>query len=275
MLFQRRIYQSAPMPPVDSPAAWSQGRRLLLFALASLVVVAAAVGYLMADNGVAAITGILRLSVSHPKTVPAQPKANPHKGLPVVLPLNKDIGLALYRNTTTRPKVVAFYSDLAGSPHIARIVLKVANQFNVPLSLAFALAWRESKFSPRAVNYNGNSVDRGLYQLNSLSFPEVTPREFFDPTINAEKGLGYLSQCLKAGGNEVVGLAMYNAGMSTVYRNGTPRVTLDYISTILKYQDAVLTEFQHRLLKQAAVLRAIRSANEAKQAAMHAPTATN
>ena len=61
----------------------------------------------------------------------------------------------------------------------------------------------------------------------------------------------------------VVGLAMYNAGMSRVYRDGTPRVTLDYISTILKYQDAVITEFHDTLLKQAAVLRAVHQANSA------------
>jgi hypothetical protein len=254
----RRIYGSAPGPQVDSPAILFQKRRLLLPLIISLMAMAAVAGYLLADNGVAAI-GRLFGGARTAEALPL-PKANPDQGLPVEVPLNKDVGLTLYRNAATREKVVDFYRELSGSDAISGIIIKVANRYSVPLSLAFALAWKESKFDPDAVNYNFGSVDRGLYQLNSLSFPDVTPKEFFDPTINAEKGLGYLSHCLKVGGNEVVGLAMYNAGMSRVYRDGTPRVTLDYISTILKYQDAVITEFQHTLLKQADVLKVIHAA---------------
>ncbi len=159
------------------------------------------------------------------------------------------MGLTLYRNPKTQDRVVGFYADLAGSPELATTIIKVANKVDVPLSLAFALAWKESNFSPSAVNYNGGSVDRGLYQLNSLSFPNLAPDAFFDPSTNAEKGLSYLSECLKEGGNEIVGLAMYNAGMARVVENGTPRETLDYISTILNYQSAVEAQFETAMLK--------------------------
>jgi len=257
--FQRGVYEAARGLRVDSIAELFQGRRFLFLVIALVTVVAAASGYFVVKNGVPAINDLFNASNA---TTKATVYADPHKGLPVEVPLNKDVGLTLYRNSATRDKVVAFYTTLAGSPEIARIVARVASRYNVPLSLAFALAWKESKFVPTAVNYNGNSVDRGLYQLNSLSFPGVSPKEFFDPAINAEKGLGYLSQCLKTGGNEVVGLAMYNAGMSRVYQDGTPRVTLDYISTILKYQDAVITEFHDKLLKQADVLRVVHQANQ-------------
>lgn len=256
MLFQRGVYQTARGPRMDSIAELFQGRRLLLMVIAVLLLAAVAAGYFLLNNGYAAITDLF----STTKTTTAQTTtvhADPHQGLPIEVPLNKDVGLTLYRNPQTRDQVISFYTTLAGSAELARIITNVANRYNVPLSLAFALAWKESKFVPTAVNYNGNSVDRGLYQLNSLSFPGITAREFFDPTTNAEKGLGYLSQCLKTGGNEVVGLAMYNAGMSRVYQDGTPRVTLDYISTILKYQDAVITEFHDTLLKQSDVLKVV------------------
>lgn len=263
MLFQRGVYQTARGPRVDSIAELIQGRRLLFAVIAALMLVAAVAGYFLIHSGFAVITDLFNVTKTGANQTAAVVHADPHKGLPIEVPVNKDVGLALYRNPSTRAKVVAFYTTLAGSSQIADIVIKVANRYNVPLSLAFALAWKESKFKTNAVNYNGDSVDRGLYQLNSLSFPNVRPEQFFDPQINAEKGLGYLSQCMKDGGNEVVGLAMYNAGMSRVYRDGTPRVTLDYISTILKYQDAVITEFHDTLLKQAAVLRAVHQANSA------------
>jgi len=189
--------------------------------------------------------------------------ADPTQGLPIEVPANKDVGLMLYRNPKTAQKVVDFYTNLSGSAEIANIIIKVSNKLNVPLSLAFALAWKESRFSPGAVNFNGDSVDRGLYQLNSLSFPSLKSQEFYDPLVNAERGLGYLSSCLKTGGNEIVGLAMYNAGMSRVVADGTPRITLDYISTILKYQDAVITEFQASVLQKADVLQVMKSAQQA------------
>lgn len=254
MFFQRGVYDTAEVSRVDSIAGFLQGRRFRFFFVAGAAVAVLGTAIVLINNGI--ISMPTTVSAAPPKTAHVQ--ADPHQGLPIEVPLNKDVGLALYRNPATKDKVVSFYTNLAGSPEIAQIVIRVANRYSVPLSLAFALAWKESKFVPTAVNYNENSVDRGLYQLNSLSFPNVTPKEFFDPTINAEKGLGYLSQCLKDGGNEVVGLAMYNAGMSRVYQDGTPRVTLDYISTILKYQDAVITEFQSTVLKQPEVVSAVR-----------------
>ena len=254
MFFQRGVYDTAEVSRVDSIAGFLQGRRFRFLFFTGAAVALLGTVIVLINNGIISLP--TTVSTAPPKT--AQVQADPHQGLPIEVPLNKDVGLALYRNPATKEKVVSFYANLAGSPEIAKIVIRVANRYNVPLSLAFALAWKESKFVPTAVNYNGNSVDRGLYQLNSLSFPNVTSKQFFDPTINAEKGLGYLSQCLKDGGNEVVGLAMYNAGMSRVYQDGTPRVTLDYISTILKYQDAVITEFQSTVLKQPAVVSAVR-----------------
>jgi len=173
-----------------------------------------------------------------------------HRGeVPRQLPAGDDVGLALYRNPKTQDRVISFYAELAGSSKLATTILQVANKKDVPLSLAFALAWKESNFSPTAINFNGGSVDRGLFQLNSLSFPNLAPEAFFDPRQNAEKGLSYLSECLKDGGNEIVGLAMYNAGMARVVENGTPRETLDYISTILNYQSAVEAQFETAMLK--------------------------
>ena len=169
--------------------------------------------------------------------------------LPREIGADTDVGLVLLRNSSTSDRVSSFYSDLTGSSEISRAILKAADKYNVPLSLAFALAWKESNFLPSAVNFNGGSTDRGLYQLNSLSFPSLHEKDFFDPQVNADGGLRYLSQCLNQGGNEIAGLAMYNAGMSRVLQDGTPLVTLDYISTILKYQNDVNAQFEAVMLK--------------------------
>ncbi len=148
----------------------------------------------------------------------------------------EDRGLALYRDEATRSMVESFYGKITGSPAIAGYILENADRYDIPVNLAFSLCWAESKFNPRAVNTNKSSVDRGLFQLNSRSFPHMTEKEFFDPKVNAQQGLKYLRTCLDIGGNEIVALAMYNAGRDRVSKQGAPLMTLDHISTIVEYR---------------------------------------
>ena len=87
------------------------------------------------------------------------------------------------------------------------------------------------------MNSNVNtSIDRGLFQLNSNSFPELTEADFFDPYISAKYGMSHLKFCLNSAGNEVSALAMYNAGTGRVRSNKTPQSTLNYIGKIMTYQ---------------------------------------
>lgn len=154
----------------------------------------------------------------------------------------EDPGLALFRNPVTKETTVRFFENLTGNKKIADIILIYADQNDVPLNLAFSLAWAESGFYPSAVNKNYSSVDRGLFQLNNLSFPHLKEEDFFNPGVNAKYGLAYLKNCLSMGGNYIVALAMYNAGSYRVEANGTPRGTLDYIAKILDYMERVDTD---------------------------------
>jgi soluble lytic murein transglycosylase-like protein len=144
-----------------------------------------------------------------------------------------DKALALYRDPESRPWVSAFFASVAGSEDVSRSILYWADVDSVPVALAFSLAYEESRFEPRALSRNKGSVDRGLFQLNSKSFPGLSDKEFFDPWDNSRFGIDHLRFCLAEAGNEVAALAIYNAGSGRVKGDGTPRVTLDYISRIL------------------------------------------
>lgn len=178
---------------------------------------------------------------------------------PVILPPSildgEDPGLALFRQPATREKVVSFYTERTGSVVISVSILDNADKYDIPLPLAFSLSWVESSFLSWAVNENKDSVDRGLFQLNSRSFPDLTEEDFFDPYVNADNGLQYLKKCIELGGNEVVGLAMYNAGRTRVEKGGTPRTTLTYIARILDYREQLEKEFSRQLLMEGIVLR--------------------
>ena len=91
-------------------------------------------------------------------------------------------------------------------------------------------------------------MDRGLFQLNSRSFPNLSIEEFYDPAINARQGIAHLSYCLDEGRNEVAALAIYNAGAGRVSKGGTPRKTLDYIARITNYADNLKDLFEAQVV---------------------------
>jgi soluble lytic murein transglycosylase-like protein len=141
---------------------------------------------------------------------------------------------------------LAFFSALVQSGEIASSILVNADKFDIPPSLAFALCWGESRFKPQAVNRanRNRSIDRGLFQLNSESFPDLQEADFFNPGLNAYYGMAHLRWCLDTGGSEVAGLAMYNAGANRVKEGATPRQTLDYVSRILEFRNGIESLFQ-------------------------------
>jgi soluble lytic murein transglycosylase-like protein len=161
-------------------------------------------------------------------------------------PNDLDPGLYLYRIEPTRTLVERFYTQVTADVEITDAILKAADSNDISLPLAFSLAWAESAFRVRALNYNANSVDRGLFQLNSRTFPNLREEQFYNPQINADYGLAHFRYCIEVGKNEVVALAMYNAGINRV-RRGTPYSTLHYIAKILDNERKLLESFEQML----------------------------
>lgn len=157
-----------------------------------------------------------------------------------------DEGLTLYRQPLSRSAVEWFYYQVTGNKSVTQAILAEAEKNDIPLSLAFALAHTESSYNARAVNKNSNTtIDRGLFQLNSNSFPDLSEADFFDPFVSAKYGMSHLKFCLSTAGNEVSALAMYNAGTGRVRSNKTPQSTLNYVGKIMSYEkmlDQMFTE---------------------------------
>jgi hypothetical protein len=163
-----------------------------------------------------------------------------------------DFVMDSFQNPETRDWVISFFERICGSLKIAQAVLEEAERYSISPSLAFALSWEESRFNYRAVNRKNRdgSIDRGLFQLNSRSFPKLEEAEFFDPRLNAFYGMAHLRICIDTGGSEIAALAMYNAGTGRVHSGGTPHQTLDYAARILssrrKIDQVFLEEWARR-----------------------------
>jgi len=156
----------------------------------------------------------------------------------------QDLILLSYRDEAFSEDVLVFFQGLTGSREIAEAILFNASVYNVPPALAFSLCAEESAYNPRALNHNKNqTIDRGLFQLNSASFPKLKIEDFFDSNINASYGISHLRWCLNVAGTDVSALAMYNAGETRVRSVGTPKSTLDYVSRILRRQLEIEKKF--------------------------------
>lgn len=153
-----------------------------------------------------------------------------------------------YLDSRTRTAVLDFFAAITASSEISEIILDAATNRNLPPALVFALVHEESRFNPRAINRNSQTVDRGLFQLNSASFPKLGIDDFYDPRTNARHGTAHLAYCLEQGGNEVAALAVYNAGYGRVSKTGTPRSTLDYIHRTLNYRSNLEALFEAQVV---------------------------
>jgi hypothetical protein len=190
------------------------------------------------------------------ETVPAEAAVSAVEGglvTPGIVPAGgeePDMILEIYRDEVFRERVEDFFGAVTGSLELAQAVLANSALFDIPPALAFSLCWEESRYNPRAVNRKNRNltVDRGLFQLNNASFPQLKEDQFFNPQLNSRYGLSHLRWCLDTAGTVVAGLAMYNAGTSRVRSGGTPKMTLDYISRILererKIEELFLAEYE-------------------------------
>ncbi len=125
-----------------------------------------------------------------------------------------------------RDAVLDFYAAYTGDRDVARVILDAALRAEVPVNLAFALGWQESRFDTNAVsgiNYYGTR-DWGLFQLNDAARPEWRRADFFDIRRNAESAMQYLRLCLGEMGSVDMALAAYNAGIRGRARVGHPGV---------------------------------------------------
>jgi soluble lytic murein transglycosylase-like protein len=90
-----------------------------------------------------------------------------------------------------------------------------------------AIAEVESGFNPYAINWNLNSYDYGLMQINSSWASVIGLSKWLmlgDPCFNVKTGAWILRQCILRYGYSWEAIGCYNAG--------SPRKRLDYIDKV-------------------------------------------
>ncbi|MFW6233856.1 MAG: transglycosylase SLT domain-containing protein [Spirochaetota bacterium] len=156
-----------------------------------------------------------------------------------------DPSLPLYREEVTHRAVLEFFSEIARDEVIAATIAHHADRYDIPLTLAFTMAFIESSFRPDVVNFNSRSVDRGLFQLNNRTFPHLDEEDFFHVDTNARYAMGHLRYTLdRAGGDYRTAVAIYNAGEGRVLAGLTPPSTQLYVQRATAYREQLLQNFR-------------------------------
>jgi hypothetical protein len=79
---------------------------------------------------------------------------------------------------------------------IIDLIKKTAKKYNIDEELAVRVAKCESGLNPKAININApDSIDRGLYQINSKWHPEVTEEQAF----NIQFSINFFCEAVKNG----------------------------------------------------------------------------
>jgi soluble lytic murein transglycosylase-like protein len=143
--------------------------------------------------------------------------------------------------TGSEKKEIKFYLNLTKNIDIALNIFKYSRVYNVEPDLMLAIMKIESRYRANTVNFNYNkSIDRGLFQLNSNSFPYLKEEDFFDTGTNIDNGTKYLRWCLDQTDNNLVkSLAIYNAGIGNLAGNKIGKNTLEYIQKVLDEMDYI------------------------------------
>jgi soluble lytic murein transglycosylase-like protein len=139
--------------------------------------------------------------------------------------------------------LLEFFSELTGDSSVAMSILRHAVANRVSPFSAFALAFIESEFDPNAINRNPGSADRGLFQLNSLSYPDLPASVVFDPEENARYGLAHFRWCLDRARDEASAVAMYNAGYLRVAQRKIPKSTREHVARFVAYKRELKQRF--------------------------------
>jgi soluble lytic murein transglycosylase-like protein len=101
------------------------------------------------------------------------------------------------------------------------LIVKYANEYNVPVELANAVVRVESNFNPNA---RGSAGEVGLMQIKPATAKMMgyagTRNGLFDPETNIKFGMKYLAAAHQLGGGETCDTILkYNAGHGATRMN--------------------------------------------------------
>lgn len=130
------------------------------------------------------------------------------------------------------------------TPQLVAYVYQQADQDHVPRSIAVSIIWQESGWDVMARHENGNSVDMGLWEINSFTLTglEKTYNKGiigwpYDPYMQTRLALHYLAALYLVTQSWRMAVAAYNAGLRSAIMDQLPVSTDWYVKAVIGRAD--------------------------------------
>jgi hypothetical protein len=153
-------------------------------------------------------------------------------------------------------KVYSFYNEFTKNREVTKTIIKYSLDYNIPVNLVFALAWKESRFDTKNVFMNKDSKGRvlsrdwGLFSLNDKERKKWTKADFFNVDKNTKEALDYFSWAYKKYGPNVA-TVMFNSGSSRILaKKDLPYTTFAHNFEIRDYELSLDKKFSSIVLPQ-------------------------
>lgn len=151
-----------------------------------------------------------------------------------------------------RELLLDHFDAYTGQRIISETIFEKSLNWDVPVALAFGLAWSESRFNTEAINgtHNSNGTrDWGLFQLNDAYRPEWTREDFFDVHKNTEAAMEHFALMLRQFDYKpVLAIAAYNGGAIGI-RDGIGFTTLNHISNVIDMKRQLEAEINELMVE--------------------------
>ena len=134
------------------------------------------------------------------------------------------------------------YSAPSSSGEIATLLERHAARYGVPLALARAIAWQESRWNQSARSHVGAVGVMQLMPATARWFgPAVLGRKVDPSNVNdnIETGVAYLGWLLRNAGNTRTAIGGYYQGLASLRQRGPYDDTTAYINSVVGYMGRV------------------------------------
>lgn len=150
--------------------------------------------------------------------------------------INKFIELSY--NTEIINYIYDIYNNNIKNYYITKMIIDKCIKENIPVNVIIAIVWVESNFKPFAINYNKNSYDVGLFQLNSNVYKKFNYYDLYDVKLNIELGIKHFKEEFEFFNRNIeLAILSYNCGRSRILNDKLGKKNIEYLKKVLEYEE--------------------------------------
>lgn len=130
------------------------------------------------------------------------------------------------------------YNNNIKNYNITKKIIDECIKENIPINVIIAIVWVESNFKPYAINYNKNSYDIGLFQLNTNVYKKYNYYDLYDINLNIKLGIKHFKEELEFFNKNIeLAILSYNCGRNRILNDKLGKKNIEYLRKVLEMEN--------------------------------------